>query len=102
MDEEYHASIQGRIIAIELLMRGLLAAHITQQSEPLVTLSTTRQSFFATLQNLERPIDSEADLIWEKAADALEETFRELEIRVRSIVAKRQDQLVGAGGVLAV
>jgi hypothetical protein len=71
--------LQGRIIALELLVRGMLSNMIaTSQRVPEFRTGT-----LASLQMVERPIDEESDAIWGHASAALMEMFEQVEHRLR-------------------
>ena len=69
--------IEGRLVALELLMRGFVVYAADQQTAvpPQEFLNNWERSMKASLQNLKRPIGPSADRIWERAVQALEEYF---------------------------
>ena len=47
--------LQGRIIALEFLMRGLLAIEAMKRPDPIASLHETKSALYASLQTLGRP-----------------------------------------------
>lgn len=72
--------LEGRIIAIELMMRGLLYEWC-ERAGSLNDLAKVRDSLLGSLQNVDRPADERADRIWAEAIQAIRDTFANLENR---------------------
>lgn len=82
-DNGHLEHLQGRIIALELLMRSWLAGEALAADSPLSAIEAMRNDTLATLQHVNRPINEEADAIWGEAADALNDHFEQAAARVR-------------------
>ena len=81
------AHLQGRIIAQELFMRGVIVKIVMDFDGPEAALEGLRSELLASLQNLERPLGGEEDEIWGHAADALNTEFKQMTIRLRDILS---------------
>ena len=77
--------LQGRIIALEVLMRGFLTDLAMKSDTPQVRAATMRKAFMASLQHLERPVGAAHDQIWSEAADALNLQFDCIETRLQNL-----------------
>lgn len=82
-DNGHLENLQGRIIALELLMRCWLTGEAMSSDDPLTTIQAMRDEMLGSLQNTTRPIDDASDAIWGEAADALNDTFEQAAVRVR-------------------
>lgn len=80
MDDYKH--LQGRIIALELIVRALLAEQATRSSRPLAHAKHLQSQFLGSLQHLQRESGIEEDEIWVQAADAMREQFAQVVQRV--------------------
>lgn len=77
--------LQGRIIALELFMRGVLANFVAEDDDPEATIQRLRSEMIGSLQHVERPLNDAADRIWGHAADALHMQFDEVLNRLRNL-----------------
>lgn len=84
-DEQWRADVQGRLVAAETILTGLLTLNIGTTPAPMKNLEKVRRSFFASLQNMERPIGEEYDLIWEYATKALGNYFDNAAVKIENI-----------------
>ena len=77
-------NLQGRIIALELLMRGFIAktAGDSQPGDPIAFLDEWKKAMFQSAQNLNRPVDEYADDVWGEAISALNLTFDSVKERL--------------------
>lgn len=82
MAHDFQEEMQGRIIALELLMRGLLTDVTCRNSQPLKTAKRLSSEFLASLQNINRDVSEYDDRVWERAADAMRSTFDQVIQRV--------------------
>ncbi len=82
------AHLQGRIIAQELFMRGVIVKVVMDFDDPEAALELLRSELLASLQNIERPLGSGEDEIWGHAADALNMEFKQITIRLRDILSR--------------
>lgn len=89
-EEEWQADVQGRLVALENIVTGLLALHLGA-AEP-EQLATVRRSFFASLQNGSRPIGDEADLAWAFAAKSLNDILDNVKIKIEAIQKRQADK----------
>ena len=83
MSEEFLDQLQGRIIAQELITRGLVCSFVMDFDDPETALQKLRQELLASLQHIERRVDEESDAVWGHAADALNLEFDQVAKRVR-------------------
>lgn len=75
--------LEGRIIAQELLSRIVMTALANGQGgDPVQAVDRIRHETFATLQNLQRPVDDRTDRVWELAVESLEEEFTAVRSRL--------------------
>ncbi len=86
MSRSFDVEMQGRIIALELLVRGLLAEAVNRTDQPVEAATRMKSSMLASLQNVTRPVNDYSDQIWEAAADALR---RQLDDVIHRIHSKR-------------
>lgn len=80
--------LEGRILALELLMRGILTASILENNpcdEQLAYALKLRTTFLESLQNLKRPKSESADRVWEASNEALQRMFDQVELRIKSM-----------------
>ncbi|WP_353642852.1 hypothetical protein [Mesorhizobium sp. WSM2239] len=80
-------SLQGRIIALELLVRRVLALVLSDTLGTAEEFAPMRRSFIASLQNVERAFGDEEDEIWEGAMVALEQHLDEIETSLRKALS---------------
>lgn len=82
-EEEVHIHWQGRIVALEMLMRVLVMAHVCERhTDPLAALTSFQKDMFGSMQNMTRPIGEKDDAIWSAAIEALELCFRSVAARI--------------------
>lgn len=76
-EEEYLYKLQGRVLACEELQRRLInmVALLIGPSDPLKVIGQMEKATMAGLQNIERDIGDEADLIWSTMADHIRDRF---------------------------
>ena len=82
MSEIHVQRLQGRIIALELLVRGLLTNFACDNKRPLATAKKMKSEFLASLQNIDRQIGVYEDTVWEAASDQLHLTFDQVIQRI--------------------
>lgn len=87
--EERMKPLQDKGIVTRINFSAVLAFHVGAVPEPLEHLATMRRSFFASLQNMSRPIGSEADLNWEYARSR-RPPETELRTRLRDLANERR------------
>ena len=80
--------LQGRIIALELMVRSWLAGEAMKKPDPVSSLRETKRALYSSLQNLDRPHDETSDAIWSEAVEALDLLFEQTEMRVKSLIDK--------------
>lgn len=80
-------SLQGRIIALELLVRRVLVLVLSDTLNTAEEFAPMRRSFIASLQNVERAFGDEEDEIWEGAMAALEQHLDEIETSLRKALS---------------
>ena len=79
-------TLQGRIIALELITRGLMTKiALDSNTKPSVYIEGWRKEMFSSLQLMERPYDAESDRIWAQAVAALNLQFDEVAKRARDL-----------------
>jgi hypothetical protein len=85
--EEHLELLQGRIIALEELVTGLLtiAALNADPVDPVDRVRRMRATVLGSLQNVDRPIDEVSDRIWGHAVDALNRRFDNIAKRVAGV-----------------
>jgi len=83
-EDDYLIGLQGRIIALELVMRAWLTGEALKKPDPVSSVSETKAALYASLQHLDRPHDETSDAIWSKAVEALDLLFEQTEERVKS------------------
>lgn len=88
-EEHWRADVQGRLIAIERILQGLLAFHIGALPDPEENLARIRRSFFASLQHLHRPLGEEYDLVWEYAAKAMDHHFDNVATKIAGVERRK-------------
>lgn len=69
--------LRGRSQAVELLLTPLLAQAVAERhpADPIAGCGETEREVLASLQNVERSIDSDSDQAWEDMADAVRRIF---------------------------
>lgn len=81
--------LEGRIIALELLMRGFMAQVAIENSEnPAEFVRGWKSEMLGSLQLMDRPIGDHEDAVWEKTADALNVAFDNVEARLIELATK--------------
>lgn len=80
-------SLQGRIFALELLIRRVLTLVLADKMNSADEFLATRRSFMGSLQNIERAIGDEEDDIWAGATAALEQHLDEIEASLRKALS---------------
>lgn len=80
-------SLQGRIIALELLVRRVLALVLSDNLNTAEEFAPMRRSFIASLQNVERAFGDEEDEIWGGAMAALEQHLDEIKTGLRKALS---------------
>ena len=82
-DDERFASLEGRIIALELFNRMVLTALANGQGgHPVAVLDRIRADMVSTLQHLDRPLGERSDAVWESAVEAIHEAFDSSRLRL--------------------
>jgi hypothetical protein len=82
MSDDHLIGLQGRVVALELLVRALLADFALKSSEPLARAKGLQQEFLSTLQRLNRPVGEYEDAVWESAADHMRQTLEQVVQRI--------------------
>jgi hypothetical protein len=80
-------SLQGRIIALEILVRRVLAFVLADKFKTFGEFAQVRKSFTASLQNVERDFGDAEDEIWAGAVTALEQHLDEIERSLRKVLS---------------
>lgn len=83
-------ALQGRIIALEMMMTTYIVDHCsrTPSGDLLASIRAMRQVVFASAQNAERPADERTDRIWESSARSLDQMFKNALARAEGIVGR--------------
>ncbi len=84
MNDSDFEKLQGRIIALEILMRGFIWNLVSEYDDPKSALERLKSGMLASLQHIERPLNESADATWGHAADALCEQFDAVAHRIAS------------------
>ncbi len=89
-EDELIASLQGRIIALETLVTGLLTGQAMQVAKSsnlslAEAVARSRHAVISTMQNLERPSGEYADRVWEAAGRSLTHIYDNIAMRAQSI-----------------
>lgn len=76
--------LQGRIIALELLVQGFMVQATSEQTDlsPSQCIRDREKTMKSSLQHLPRPVNESSDQIWEAAADSLTLLFSNARIRI--------------------
>lgn len=82
MSEDYLIGLQGRVVALELLVRALLADLALKSTEPLARARGLQREFLSTLQHLKRPVGEYEDAVWESAEDHMRQTLEQVVQRI--------------------
>jgi hypothetical protein len=80
--QKYLETLQGRIIALELIATTYLAGLALMHSDPPALVDRMRREMFDSLQFAERPIDEASERIWAEAIAALNRRFDQAKQRV--------------------
>lgn len=76
--------LQGRIVALERIIVGLMAQAGAQMAEdPEEGVEMMRRALFASQQNATRDIGDYVDAVWSEAVKAMENTFANAAKRAR-------------------
>jgi len=84
MRREFETTMQGRILAVELLVRGLLTEKLVSQPDPPEAGERLKSKCLASLQHIEQPAEEYSDQVWEAAANALRLQFDQVIRRLAS------------------
>jgi hypothetical protein len=78
-EHEYVYTLQGRILATEILLRNLinLLAALTNPGDRTTQVAAMEKAIMSHLQTMERPVGDEADLVWQTMSDTLRRLFEE-------------------------
>ena len=79
---ERDAHFQGRIVALELLIRSLMTGVVMDAGRNSVFVGEMRDEMLASLQLIQRDIGPYEDAVWSEATDALRSQFFEVGKRV--------------------
>lgn len=82
MDEETQLYYAGRVIAMELVLRGLMTAFADQNGLDEEGVRQWRSDTLSSLQHLERDVDPQSDEIWGYAVQSLESLFEQVAHRL--------------------
>lgn len=76
--------LEGRIVAIELMLQGFMASYATESdaNDPVKFLDGWQSAMRASLQNPSRPAGDYADETWGVAAESLEILFSNVRKRL--------------------
>jgi hypothetical protein len=85
-DHDPLIDLQGRIIALELMMRAWLAGEALKKPDPVSSLRETKSALYTSLQGIDRPYDEVSDAIWSQAIEALDLLFEQAEFRVKTLM----------------
>lgn len=85
-EEEWRLSVEGRLVAIEHLLVGIMTTQFgSMLPDPVGQLPDVRRTYFGSLQNLSRDVSAESDLAWEHAVKALNMHFDNVARRLESV-----------------
>ncbi|MCW2110274.1 hypothetical protein M2227_003442 [Bradyrhizobium elkanii] len=81
--------LQGRIVALELIMRYWLSGEFLSKNDPLTYADNLKKAMFGSLQNAEiGEVTSEKDAIWSEVVDALDLIFSTAKDRARATLER--------------
>jgi hypothetical protein len=82
----FQDNLQGRVISLELLVRGLLVESLLKSERPVQAAQEMRRGLFASLQHVERAFDEDADRVWAAVVATLNSSFDVVEARLKSVL----------------
>ena len=85
---DFLAGLQGRIMALEFMVRGFIVDEFREYVEPAQALDRYRTTIYQALQHLERPPGDYPDQCWSEMIKALDEQFAQATMRLQNIVSK--------------
>ncbi len=87
MDADAQIALQGRIVALDLVVRALLTQSVMEApGDPLERLGQNQQAMKQSLQHINRPIGEYEDAVWAEASDALDMLFANVRMRIEDLV----------------
>ena len=86
-DGQHLRELQGRIIALELFVRGLLTDFALQSDDPAAFVDRMGPEMRDSLQQVKRPRGDEVDAIWSEAMAALDDQIDQVALRVQNILS---------------
>ena len=89
-NDDHLVHLQGRIIALEFMMRGFLVGEMMKKQDPLSSLSEFKSGLFASLQHLDRPLDERSDAVWSEAVAAFEQLFAQTAQRLTFLLGQQR------------
>lgn len=82
MDEKALAHLHGRIVALELMLRGFMAERALASADPAASLREWESGMMESFQHSSREVGDYQDAVWAEAVDAMRYQFREVRKRV--------------------
>ena len=77
-----NAHLHGRIVALELLLRGIMTRSVMEDGKGSDFVAELRDEMLASLQLIQRDVGAYEDEVWSAASDALRSQFFEISKRV--------------------
>jgi hypothetical protein len=71
MNLDLEIDLQGRIVALEILVRGYLFNVVSESADPVQAVADLRQMMTMGFQTVGRPIDEYSDAVMEAAGKAI-------------------------------
>jgi hypothetical protein len=90
MSDDHLIGLQGRVVALELLVRALLTDFALKSSKPLASARDLQQEFLSTLQHLKRPVGDYEDAVWESATDHMRQALDQVIQRISYLQERGQ------------
>jgi hypothetical protein len=82
MSDDHLIGLQGRVVALELLVRALLTDFALKSTKPLASARNLQQEFLSSLQHLQRPVGDYEDAVWASATDHMREALDQVIQRI--------------------
>lgn len=80
-------NLQGRIIALELMMRGFLTKEALGAPDSLGAIDQMARELILSLQIVGRPADAHADAVFAEAGDAIRREMAQVRLRVEATLS---------------
>ena len=87
-ETDFLAGLQGRIMALEFMMRDFVVGVVEKDSDPMHSLERFKTDCYQSLQHVEHPPGPYSDLCQGKMVEALNELFAQAEKQLHYLTSR--------------